>query len=1104
MSLGIGLGLIFNSFVDTGIGIDPATLASNTLALDTYNEDYLSIKTAAQFTAANSEYLSSASTDFDFGDTDWSISTWFYPDTSVSNMYLVSKWGTGAQNGYFIRLDANNKARVSVSDAGNNSISLTSTDTISDNTWGLITVSYDSTLDILSLIVDGGTPVTISHSGGIFASSDPFILGALSSLVGFTNGRQDSVSVYNTALTQAQVTTLYNGGNGLNYSEWIAAGFGTNGVSYWALNETSGTRYDLHGGNHLTDNNTVTYNQGLVRDKGFDEYVTGKAADFNAANLETLSSNDSAFAFGNEDFSVAGWFYADVLSSAPCIGKWDESTNDRSYLITNRSSGTYRAYLSEDGTTIARTLNSTVTATTGAWHFFVYTYNSSEDLVKFSVDNETYVTGASTVGPYVSAAEVVLGKFDGGGNYFDGRMDGFLFYNKSLTESEKSALYASGVGVNYEQMDKTSLLAYWNMNEASGDRLDSTANGLNLTDNNTVTQATGILLDEIQTVYDISYWQDRSGEDNHFEQSAILQRPFWNGASIDFDGVDEFLACINGATPFASDTEGEIIVVGNKTAANRSAAYFNVVQEGSSVNPFNLAHLRQSDDNRLFFRSGGTENNQIRYDLNDPINVPIIYHAKGDASTWEFGVNNIFLPENLAGTEGGWVDSVAATADSTYLMKAGNAVFSQGAIQAVYYFNQKLTTAQRDGVMAWINNEYNVYTPITALADLGAKLKFYGKYDMSNIDRLSMTPEIINSPAEYDNGETGGIIDGISRNVTSTLYESDFSSGGSGWTNNTTNLIVTIGESIGGVDDCMKLTLTGGAANHGTRKAPTQPTLKTGNVKIGIYIPITNTIISGLRLGVASSIVAGRSFVNLTKGEWHYFDYDQVYGNTISSGILNTIDDNSSSSASADGESVYVSYIRTYILDTKSMLGTSGSGFPRLDTAVESLDFDGISDLMTNPDLFTEIASDTQGEMIVVFDDDEGVGVANNIFGMDDGTGDNIATIQLSTTNNLTLRYKIAGSSSNRSFGVITRGGEVEMSIASNSSSYRGFNGFVELGGSGGTGNWFAANVNLTRIGIANLQANFYAFGLKRLIYLSEQLSYDSRRQFKKFRDAGN
>lgn len=33
-------------------------------------------------------------------------------------------------------------------------------------------------------------------------------------------------------------------------------------ISWWSLDEASGTRYDSHGTNHLTDNNTVSSEAG--------------------------------------------------------------------------------------------------------------------------------------------------------------------------------------------------------------------------------------------------------------------------------------------------------------------------------------------------------------------------------------------------------------------------------------------------------------------------------------------------------------------------------------------------------------------------------------------------------------------------------------------------------------------------------------------------------------------------------------------------------------------------------------------------------------------------------------------------------------------------
>src|SRR5690606_5066683 len=75
---------------------------------------------------------------------------------------------------------------------------------------------------------------------------------------------------------------------------------GTTGlVSWWTLGETSGTRYDSHGTNHLTDNNTVGSALGKLG---------GISAQFVAANIESLSINDNAsLSLNNTNFTIATW-----------------------------------------------------------------------------------------------------------------------------------------------------------------------------------------------------------------------------------------------------------------------------------------------------------------------------------------------------------------------------------------------------------------------------------------------------------------------------------------------------------------------------------------------------------------------------------------------------------------------------------------------------------------------------------------------------------------------------------------------------------------------------------------------------------------------------
>src|SRR4051794_40520428 len=102
-------------------------------------------------------------------------------------------------------------------------------------------------------------------------------------------------------------------------------------VSYWKLDEASTgvapvTRNDSHGTNHLTDNNTVTSAAGKL----------GNAAQFTAANSESLSRIDNAsLRFGDEDFSLAFWFWPDVASLGFLVAKFISAVNANFRIYQN-------------------------------------------------------------------------------------------------------------------------------------------------------------------------------------------------------------------------------------------------------------------------------------------------------------------------------------------------------------------------------------------------------------------------------------------------------------------------------------------------------------------------------------------------------------------------------------------------------------------------------------------------------------------------------------------------------------------------------------------------------------------------------------------------
>jgi len=212
-------------------------------------------------------------------------------------------------------------------------------------------------------------------------------------------------------------------------------------ISYWALDETSGTRLDSHGSNHLTDNNTVTQNTGKI----------GNAAQFTSANSEFLSVADNALlSTGDIDFTIAGWVYFDTISvDRPVAGKWLTAGN-REYIVQlDGTVNKIRLYVSNDGTATANVASSVV-CTTATWYYFVAWHDSAGNTINIQVNNGTVDSTAHSTGVRDGTAGLRLGNNQNTGtDYMNGRIDGLGFWKRILTSAERTNLYNSGSGLAY-------------------------------------------------------------------------------------------------------------------------------------------------------------------------------------------------------------------------------------------------------------------------------------------------------------------------------------------------------------------------------------------------------------------------------------------------------------------------------------------------------------------------------------------------------------------------------------------------------------------------------------------------------------------------------
>ena len=221
----------------------------------------------------------------------------------------------------------------------------------------------------------------------------------------------------------------------------------TNLISWWALNETSGTRNDSHGTNHLTDNNTVTYSSGIKYNAG----------NFTSSNSEYLNINDNvAISTGNIDFSLCAWVYLLDTTATHVIFSKTETSNYEIRLRYNSTSNRFTAALSSNGTT----WNSTVTANTfgaisiNTWYFICGQHDSVNDLLVINVNKIKDTASANSSGSRDGTGPFFIGTLSTS-EYHDGYVDEAVFYKKLLTDDEVDWLYNSGNGREYCEVANT-------------------------------------------------------------------------------------------------------------------------------------------------------------------------------------------------------------------------------------------------------------------------------------------------------------------------------------------------------------------------------------------------------------------------------------------------------------------------------------------------------------------------------------------------------------------------------------------------------------------------------------------------------------------------
>jgi hypothetical protein len=203
-------------------------------------------------------------------------------------------------------------------------------------------------------------------------------------------------------------------------------------VSYWKLDESSGTLDDAHGSNDGTSSN-LTYS------------ATGK---INTA--VSFNGSSSYIGFGNPTnlrLTTAGaiscWVYAaDTAGPDVFINKWDNGTTARNGYAMY----TYDGYVTGHVGSASSDVFVSAAINANTWYHVVVTWNASTIYI---YRDGSFVQSKTSVAASSALNDLEFGRDGDANSYYQGRLDEVAIYNRLLTSDEVTTLYNSGSGKAY-------------------------------------------------------------------------------------------------------------------------------------------------------------------------------------------------------------------------------------------------------------------------------------------------------------------------------------------------------------------------------------------------------------------------------------------------------------------------------------------------------------------------------------------------------------------------------------------------------------------------------------------------------------------------------
>jgi hypothetical protein len=365
----------------------------------------------------------------------FSVSFWLRTtanQTTTERGLIADYYWSSVSWGYYISLrHDSNKIRLFWRN-GSTFNSLESS-VISLNQWNHVCVVWDKANTNWKIYINGVLDNQISTNSNdityAVGSNRTNIGGMNDNSPESLNGSMDSINFWSKAITQAEVTELYNSGNGTQYV--------SNDFYKLSTNDSFGT-------NHGTTQGGLTYGTGKI----------GNAFVGNGTNAYVGFPDNS---WSLQTFSINVWVYlSSSTTNSGIIGNyyWSVGNRDYGYVLEHTTSGSVRFYMQKSNDTPI-ILSTSWSGRYNSWKMITITKLQGGGL-KMYVDG-SLVTSNNSPGDifYNSINYSSIGALRYLGvtyAYLEnaGKIDGVNIWQRELTANEVSMLYNGSNGTQYQ------------------------------------------------------------------------------------------------------------------------------------------------------------------------------------------------------------------------------------------------------------------------------------------------------------------------------------------------------------------------------------------------------------------------------------------------------------------------------------------------------------------------------------------------------------------------------------------------------------------------------------------------------------------------------